>query len=58
MVSLGLEDEEVKSSSRLKFLDLIRLPGFFAGMAFGVVLGWLVPGVVLFSNRFSMPQRE
>ena len=39
---------------RLGFLDRYLTAWIFAAMAFGVVLGWLVPGVVPFLNRFSI----
>jgi len=40
--------------SRLSFLDRYLTGWIFAAMVFGVVLGWLVPGVVRFLNRFSI----
>jgi ACR3 family arsenite transporter len=40
--------------SRLSFLDRYLTGWIFAAMVFGVVLGWLVPGVVPFLNRFSI----
>src|SRR6516225_10698030 len=39
---------------RLKFLDRYLTAWIFAAMLFGVVLGWLVPTVVPFLNRFSI----
>ena len=42
------------TTRRLSFLDRYLTGWIFAAMAFGVVLGWLVPGVVLFLNHFSM----
>jgi ACR3 family arsenite transporter len=44
----------MKASSRLKFLDRYLTAWIFRAMAFGVVLGWLVPGVVPFLNRFCV----
>ncbi len=41
-------------SPRLKFLDRYLTAWIFAAMAIGVGLGWLVPGVVPFLNRFSV----
>ena len=39
---------------RLRFLDRYLTAWIFAAMVFGVVLGWLVPTVVPFLNRFSI----
>src|SRR6516162_10231141 len=39
---------------QLSFLDRYLTAWIFAAMVFGVVLGWLVPSVVLFLNRFSV----
>ena len=39
---------------RLSFLDRYLTAWIFAAMVVGVVLGWLVPGVVPFLNRFSI----
>jgi len=44
----------MKSTRRLSFLDSYLTAWIFTAMAVGVVLGWLVPGVVPFLNRFSI----
>jgi ACR3 family arsenite transporter len=44
----------MKATSRLNFLDRYLTAWIFSAMVFGVVLGWLVPGVVPFLNRFSI----
>jgi arsenite transporter len=41
-------------TGRLSFLDRYLTAWIFTAMIVGVVLGWLVPGVVPFLNRFSI----
>ena len=43
-----------KVSSRLNFPDRYLTAWIFAAMAIGVILGWLVPGVVPFLNKFNV----
>jgi ACR3 family arsenite transporter len=42
------------TTPRLNFLDRYLTAWIFTAMAAGVVLGWLVPGVVPFLNHFSL----
>ena len=42
------------TTGRLSFVDRYLTAWIFAAMAFGVGLGWLVPGVVPFLNHFSV----
>jgi ACR3 family arsenite transporter len=44
----------MKTTRRLGFLDRYLTGWIFAAMVTGVVLGWLMPGVVPFLNRFNI----
>jgi len=44
----------MKATGRLSFLDRYLTGWIFTAMVVGVVLGWLVPGIVPFLNRFSI----
>ena len=44
----------MNATRRLGFLDRYLTAWIFAAMVTGVVLGWLVPGVVPFLNRFNI----
>ncbi len=43
----------MNTTSRLKFLDRYLTAWIFGAMALGVLLGWVLPGVVPLLNRFS-----
>lgn len=53
-VSEGMRVMSNKVSSRLNFPDRYLTAWIFAAMAIGVILGWLVPGVVPFLNKFNV----
>jgi len=44
----------MKAAPRLSFLDRYLTAWIFVAMVSGVVLGWLMPGVVPFLNRFNV----
>src|ERR1017187_7313917 len=45
---------KMKPSRRLSFLDRYLTGWIFAAMVIGVALGWRIPGIVPFLNRFSI----
>jgi arsenite transporter len=44
----------MKATGRLSFLDRYLTAWIFAAMTAGIILGWLLPGVVPFLNRFNV----
>lgn len=44
----------MSTTSRLRFLDRYLTAWIFAAMALGVLLGWCLPGIVPFLNRFTI----
>src|ERR1700674_5229688 len=44
----------MRETRRLSFLDRYLTAWIFAAMFGGIVLGWLVPGIVPFLNRFNI----
>src|SRR5664279_3004318 len=54
MIIFWLQERSMNTKRRLSFLDRYLTAWIFAAMAFGVVLGWLVPTVVPFLGRFSI----
>jgi arsenite transporter len=44
----------MKAKSRLSFLDRYLTAWITTAMILGVVLGWLVPGIVAFLNHLSV----
>ncbi len=48
------EEFDMTPKRRLSFLDRYLTAWIFAAMVIGIALGWLIPGVVPFLNRFSI----
>jgi ACR3 family arsenite transporter len=54
LLSIREHTISMNRTSRLKFLDRYLTAWIFLAMAIGIALGFLVPGVVPFLNRFSI----
>ncbi len=50
----ALASAATKTTRRLGFLDRYLTAWIFGAMALGVLLGWLLPGIVPFLDRFSV----
>jgi ACR3 family arsenite transporter len=44
----------MSTTSRLQFLDRYLTGWIFGAMALGILLGWLIPGLVPFLSHFSV----